>query len=160
MKSILLHILFFGLAFSIKAQDKIESSFESNEGKVVIRYEIKADNDRDYTVSILLKKTDNTTFSYVPANLHGDIGEGRFAGGIRTIEWLLSPTEQKNLDGDDYYFEITAIPVGRGIPWYVYIGTVAVGGGVAAVLTMKKNSDNTTTGGSSSIPEPPSRPTQ
>jgi hypothetical protein len=160
MKSILLHILLFGLAFSIKAQDKIESSFESSEGKVVVRYEIKADNDRDYTVSLILKRTGNSSYSYVPANLQGDIGEGRFAGGIRTIVWLLSTAEQKNLEGDDYYFEITAVPVGRGIPWYVYVGTVAVGGGVAAVLTMAKKSDSSTSTGSLGIPEPPSRPTQ
>jgi hypothetical protein len=155
MKSVLLHILLFGLAFSIKAQDKIESSFEYNDGKIIIHYELKADNDKEYEVNATLKRKSDASFSYVPASLSGDIGKGKFAGGIRTIEWVLNASEQNVLTGDDYFFEVKAVPVSKGIPWYYYVGTAALGGGVAAVLVLKKSSDTQT---ATSFPQPPSRP--
>ena len=92
----------------------------------------------------------------VPDDVAGDVGKGKFAGTRRTIIWNIKPDEEAKLEGEDFYFEVTATEVKEGgFPWLWVVGGAAVAGGAAAYFILKKdNSTETTT----NIPAPPGRP--
>ncbi len=142
----------------IYSQEKIEATFEAGEGKILIHYELKGDSQKDYEVSIILKRTSDHSFEVIPDETTGDIGEGKFAGKKSTIIWILNSDEEEMLDGDDFYFDVFAeeIKTVGGIPWYVYIGGAALAGGTAAILLLNKSSDEETT--PTVFPTPPARP--
>ncbi|HVO73890.1 MAG TPA: hypothetical protein VMT35_07695 [Ignavibacteriaceae bacterium] len=144
------------------SQEKIEASFEASEGKIFIYYELKGDASAEYQVDIKLKRTSDPSFELVPAVMIGDVGKGKFAGGKRTIIWHLNSDEESKLQGEDFYFDVTAkkIEEGGGIPWWVFAGTAAVGGGVAAILLLKKSDSGggTETPPNTTFPNPPARP--
>ena len=163
MKKNLLYIfsLIILLGFNgsmIYSQEKIEATFEAGEGKILIHYELKGDSQKDYEVSIILKRTSDHSFEVIPDETTGDIGEGKFAGKKSTIIWILNSDEEEMLDGDDFYFDVFAeeIKTVGGIPWYVYIGGAALAGGTAAILLLNKSSDEETT--PTVFPTPPARP--
>ncbi|NWF89721.1 MAG: hypothetical protein HXY50_09710 [Ignavibacteriaceae bacterium] len=156
-------LLFFVLIFADQAnfaQQKIQASFDYSDGKIFIFYEFSGDNSKEYDVSIVLKRTSDSEFAIVPEKLSGDIGEGKFSGKKCKIVWELSSEEESMLEGEDYYFDVTASEISSGgIPWYVFAGGAAVAGGTAAILLLGKK-DNTSsnapaTGG---FPTPPVRP--
>lgn len=152
-------LVLFGFNSSlIYSQEKIDATFEAGEGKILIHYELKGDSQKDYEVSIVLKRTSDHSFAVIPDETTGDIGEGKFAGKKSTITWLLNSDEEEMLDGDDFYFDVFAeeIKTGGGIPWYVYIGGAALAGGTAAILLLNKSSDEETP--PASFPTPPARP--
>jgi hypothetical protein len=162
MKLFLFHILLILFIIpgirSIFPQEKIDATFEAVEGKILIYYEIKGDPDMEYDVEVTLKRTSVPSFELTPSEMTGDIGKGKFAGKKRTIVWHLKPEEEAVLDGEDFYFNVTAevIEEGGGIPWYVYAGGAAIGGGVAAFLLLNKKDDNESA--PAGFPAPPGRP--
>lgn len=163
MKKILLHIFSLLVLFGFNSslfypQEKIDATFEAAEGKILIHYELKGDPQKEYEISIVLKRTSDPSFEIIPDETAGDIGEGKFAGKKSTITWILNSDEEEMLDGDDFYFDVFAeeIKTGGGIPWYVYIGGAALAGGTAAILLLNKSSDEETT--PASFPTPPGRP--
>lgn len=147
---------------SINAQGKIQASFDYSEGKIFIFYEFQGDKTKNYEIEITLKRTSDPGFVVIPEKLSGDIGEGKFAGRKNKAVWELTPEEEANLEGEDFYFDVTAneISEGGGVPWYWFAGGAAVAGGAAAVLLLgKKDSDGTTpTPPSGVFPTPPVRP--
>jgi hypothetical protein len=165
MKKLIQRFSFFSFILfcssGLLAQEKINTTFEASEGKIFIYYEIKGDPDKEFNVEVTLRRTSVPSFELTPSQMTGDIGDGKFAGRQRTIVWRLKPEEEAILDGDDFYFQVTVVPVeeGGGIPWYVYAGGAAVGGGVAALLLLSKK-DEGGDGGSTttSFPSPPGRP--
>jgi len=163
MKKLIQRFSFFSLILfcsaNLLAQEKIDATFEASEGKIFIYYEFKGDPDKEFNIEVTLRRTSVPSFKLTPLQMTGDVGEGKFAGRQRTIVWRLKPEEETILDGDDFYFQVTAEPLeGGGIPWYVFAGGAAVGGGVAAILLLNKK--DTGTGGttSTSFPSPPGRP--
>ena len=145
----------------IFAQQKIQAGFDYSEGKIFIFYEFQGDRTKDYEVEITLKRTSDPDYSLVPEKISGDIGEGKFANKKCKIIWELNPEDESLLEGEDFYFDVSAneISTGGGIPWYVFAGGAAVAGGTAAILLLgKKDSDGTTTPPTSGFPTPPVRP--
>ena len=142
------------------AQEKIQANFDYSEGKIFIYYEFKGDDAKEYEIGIALKRTSDSRFSLVPEELSGDIGTGNFANKKCRIVWTLLPDEEAMLDGEDFYFEVTAAEIkeGGGIPWYVFVGGAALVGGTAAVLSLSKKSSDSSTPPVSSFPTPPNRP--
>ncbi|HAB53008.1 MAG: hypothetical protein A2315_01775 [Ignavibacteria bacterium RIFOXYB2_FULL_35_12] len=144
------------------SQGKIQVTFDYSDGKIFIFYEFQGDKTKDYEVDIKLKRISDSDFLIIPDKLTGDIGEGKFAGRKNKIIWELSPDEEAQLEGEDFYFDVTALEIepGGGIPWYVFAGGAALAGGTAAILLLgKKDSDGTTTPPSSDgFPTPPVRP--
>ncbi|MFA5803448.1 MAG: hypothetical protein WC879_02285 [Melioribacteraceae bacterium] len=155
MKNILLLLLGLFIAAPISAQQKMSASFESLDNKIQIIYEFEGENDKEYEIKVALKRTASSTYNYNPSGLSGDVGKGKFANKKNVIVWNLSHKESETLTDTDYYFEITAIEVKGGIPWYYYVGTAVVGGGAAAVLLMKKKTEETP---ATTTALPPARP--
>ena len=147
-----------GTAYS---QERISTTFEASpDGKIFIYYQLNGNPDREYDISVVLKRTSVPSFELKPSDLSGNVGRGKYGDGSKkTIIWTLKPEEQAILNGEDFYFVVNADEVesGGGIPWYVYVGGAALVGGTAAVLLLNKKSDNTTTTGTD-FPLPPARP--
>lgn len=158
-------LIIFSFLFTSQAifpQQKIQASFDYSDGKIFIFYEFKGDKTHDYGIDIVLKRTSVPDFQLVPENLSGDVGEGKFADKKCKIIWELNTDEESMLEGEDFYFDITAteISAGGGIPWYIFAGGAAVAGGTAAILLLgkKDNGGTTETPISGSFPTPPFRP--
>ena len=135
-KSILVLILFLvnGLIFS---QEKVSATFEAVEGKVLIYYTIKGDPEKEYEVDVVLKRSGDPSFELIPVEMSGDIGKGRFAGSQKTIIWHIKPEEEGKLEGEDFYFEVTANEIKEGgFPWGWVLGGAAVAGGAAAYFIL------------------------
>jgi len=160
--SVLVFCFFVIISQKIFPQQKIQASFDYSEGKIFIFYEFQGDRTKDYEVGIMLKRTSDPDYSLVPEKLSGDLGEGKFANKKCKIVWELNPEDESLLEGEDFYFDVTATEISSagGIPWYVFAGGAAVAGGTAAILLLgKKDSDGTTTTPpTSGFPNPPVRP--
>ena len=162
---LVLIFLFSFLPNSSFSQQRISTTFEASpEGKIFIYYQLHGDPEKEYDISVVLKRTSIPSFELVPSDLSGNIGRGKFGdGNKKTIIWTLKPEEKTILNGEDFYFVVNAEEVksGGGIPWYVYVGGVAVAGGTAAVLLLSKksNDNNSPTSSSDNFPQPPGRPT-
>lgn len=141
-------------------QGKIQATFDYSEGKIFIFYEFQGDRSKDFEVTVKLKRTSDPNFEIIPSQLSGDIGEGKFAGKKNKIIWTLGQDEESQLEGEDFYFDVTAIEIaqGGGIPWYYFAGGAAVAGGTAAILLLGKKSSDGTTPTTGSFPTPPIRP--
>jgi hypothetical protein len=162
-KFMLTVILFFPLISSTTySQGRISTTFEASpDGKIFIYYQLNGDPQKEYNVSVVLKRTSAPSFELTPSDLSGNIGEGKFGDGSKKTIWTLKPEEKSILNGEDFYFVVNAEEVksGGGIPWYVYVGGAALAGGTAAVLLLNKKSDNSTTT-TETFPSPPGRPGQ
>ena len=155
--TIILFLLICSYSFS---QEKINTSFEASpDGKIFIYYQLNGISDKEYDISVKLKRTTVPSFELIPSDLSGNIGRGKYGDGTKkTIIWNLKPEEKAILNGDDFYFVVNAEEVksGGGIPWYVYVGGAALAGGAAALLLSKKSdSSNPAT---DNFPSPPARP--
>jgi hypothetical protein len=144
------------------SQGKIQASHEYSEGKITIYYEFQGDQNKIYEVMIKLKRTSDSDFEIIPADLSGDVGEGKFAGKKNRIVWAINEEEAAQLEGEDFYFDVIAevIVEGGGIPWYVFAGGAALAGGTAAILLLggTDSGETTTTQPTSGFPTPPVRP--
>lgn len=160
--SLLILLLFISSPSSVA--QSIEASFEvTQEGTINIYYEFNGNPEKDYDITVVLKRKNDPSFSLTPKNLSGSVGIGKFANVKRTIVWELTPSEQQSLQGTDYYFAVNAKPMetesGGGIPWYVYVGGAAIVGGTAAILLLNKSSSSSSGSNTSTpLPDPPTRP--
>ena len=139
-------------------QGKIQATFDYSDGKIFIFYEFQGDRNKDFEVTVKLKRTSDPSFEIIPSQLSGDVGEGKFAGKKNKVTWVLNEDEESQLEGEDFYFDVTALEIeqGGGIPWYVFAGGAALAGGTAAILLLgKKDSDGTTPPPSGGFPRPP-----
>jgi len=165
MKKIFYYVLIFFTIMIVNQkvfpQGKIQATFDYSDGKIFIFYEFQGDRSKDFEVNVKLKRTSDPNFEIIPSQLSGDIGEGKFAGKKNKITWILGEDEEAQLEGEDFYFDVTALEIaeGGGISWYVFAGGAAVAGGTAAILLLgKKDSDGTTPPPSGGFPMPPVRP--
>jgi hypothetical protein len=154
-------LLFILIPYSSFSQGRISTTFEASpDGKIFIYYQLNGDQDKEYDVGVVLKRTSVPSFELVPSDISGNVGRGKFGdGNKKTIIWTLKPEEKAILNGEDFYFVVNAEEVksGGGIPWYVYVGGAALAGGAAVLLLNKKSDSGTTT---ETFPSPPSRPAQ
>jgi hypothetical protein len=152
--SLIFILLINGFIF---AQEKVSATFEAVEGKVLIYYTVKGDPEKEYDVNVVLRRSGDASFELVPEDMSGDVGKGKFAGSRKTITWNIKPEEEALLEGEDFYFEVTATEIKEGgdFPWVWVLGGAAVAGGAAAyfILSSDKNGEETT-----NLPGPPGRP--
>lgn len=164
MKKIFYTILIFSTVVIVNQkvfpQGKIQATFDYSDGKIFIFYEFQGDRSKDFEVTVKLKRTSDPNFEIIPSQLSGDIGEGKFAGKKNKITWVLGEDEESQLEGEDFYFDVTALEIelGGGIPWYVFAGGAALAGGTAAILLLGKKDSGGTTPPTGSFPTPPIRP--
>jgi hypothetical protein len=156
----LIIISLFLLNQKVFSQGKIQATFDYSDGKIFIYYEFQGDKTKDFEIGVKLKRTSDPGFLVIPAKLTGDVGEGKFAGKKNKIIWELNPDEAAMLEGEDFYFDVTALEIskGEGIPWYYFAGGAALAGGTAAILLLGNKDSNETSTPPSSFPTPPVRP--
>lgn len=147
-------LLINGFIFS---QEKVSATFEAVEGKVLIYYTVKGEPEKEYDVNVVLKRSDDPSFELVPEDMSGDVGKGKFAGSRKTIIWHIKPEEEALLEGEDFYFEVTAAEIKEGgsFPWAWVLGGAAVAGGAAAYFILSKDDPAET---ATNLPGPPGRP--
>ncbi len=134
-------------------EGRIENARWRIEGNVVvITYDLIADANLEYEVKVVLRRQNSVVFQLVPRTVAGAVGKGKFAGTNRVIRWEYQKDVQQGLYGDDYYFEITALPRVPGSGAWLISGLLVVGGGVVAYFLFKPEPNN---GEPSGLPEPP-----
>jgi len=127
---------------------------------VYIDYDLVGPTDRVYKVTVTMKKESDSTFSYVPQNMAGDIGATVFPGRNNRIVWSLAKEFPEGIKEGEFYFLFTVdeeLPSsGVGTPLLIAGGAALVGGILALLLVSKKGTDGP--GGVPGFPTPPDRP--
>ena len=115
--------------------------FRYLDGKIIINYDLIGPTDIEYNVSLVLKRKSDSLFRYVPINLTGKFGEGKYAGKDRQIIWDISKESIESFSGPDYYFKITVEVIKPNKLLYIIGGSAILAGGGAAyfLLSKKKN---------------------
>ncbi len=127
---------------------------------IMITYDLSWTADDNVEVNIVLLNEYDKSFKVVPQTVSGDIGEGKFLGTSRRIQWDYLKDIPAGIQGEGYYFEVNADKVG-GTPWlYIVAGAAAVGGAVALLSGSKSSSGGGGTPPGNDLPLPPSRPPQ
>jgi hypothetical protein len=147
-------------------QDDIKAaniSFKVAGQVVVIYYDLNASADQMYKVSLTLKKRFDSTFTYTPVDISGDVGPSVIPGENRIVTWKLADEFPKGLPGEDCFFVVGVEPGSQasgGIsPWMWIAGGAAVVGGVVLAVVLKGSPG----GGPpvtpvNNFPNPPGRP--
>lgn len=132
-------------------------SYTVSDGKILVSYDLMGDSEQLYNVSLILRKTGDKNFNYIPKTVSGDIGEGHFAGINKRITWEIKNDFPNGISGEDFYFIVQAekLKDGSNILTWVGIGVAAV---AAAVTTIIVSGSNSTNNSKSSFPPPPGRP--
>lgn len=135
-----LPILMFFLLFLSYSFSQVISNifFEPIQNKVLIYYDLEGDPEKEYEVSLTLKREEYSGFQFIPESVSGDIGEGKFVGKKRKIIWEVNKDYHIDPEATDYYFEVEVNPISTGIGWFYYAGAAVLSGGVAAVLLLGK----------------------
>jgi hypothetical protein len=134
--------------------------FETRDNNILIHFDLIASKESKYKTGIILRKERDSTYSYLPKDIEGDIGGGVLAGQDRIITWNPSEEFPQGLEGKDYFFEITAVKMSKSsfsIPW-VGIGLAAIAGTAAIWYASSVSGDDTPHGTPPSFPAPPGRP--
>lgn len=127
------------------------------EGDVaIIAYDLEAPEGGTNVVAVELRRESDRSFSMVPSNLTGDIGEIKSAGPRKVIRWEYLKDFPFGLSGEDYYFRIEVSRSG-GFPWlWVGLGSAAAAG-AAIVILAGKSSAASAPPGITELPLPPAR---
>lgn len=138
---------------------KVENVRLSNEqGKVVVYYDLAGPVDKEYEITLTLRREDVPSFEYHPAGLSGDVGRGLYGGKNRKIVWDVPAFLATSSENDRYYFVVDAEMMSSGIsPLYWIAGAALMGGGAALFLFAPKSTETQSSSGSG-FPQPPIRP--
>ena len=107
--------------------------------KVVITYDLLAPQNQIFFVSVKLLRESVSSFQVIPRKTSGYVGKGKFAGKNRVIYWDYLKDVPGGLQGEDFYFEISAEKVTRSKKWLIpVLGSAAaavdvIGTGVSEV---------------------------
>jgi hypothetical protein len=127
------------------------------EGEVaLISYDLEAPEGGTYVVALELRRESDRSFSLVPTNITGDIGELKSGGARKVIRWEYLKDFPFGLTGEDYYFKIELSRSG-GFPWlWVGLGTAAAAGAVVVIMAGKSSTPSAPQG-TVDLPLPPAR---
>ena len=135
-------ILIFAMQISVSQAQKIRVDnigYELKDENIEIHYDLVGLPEKNYKVSVVLKREQAPGFIVKPKSLKGDVGTGKFAGNDRRIIWNFI-NEFKPEEGiTDYYFEVTAKKPGKA--WIFIVGGGLVAGGAAAVILLTGKKD-------------------
>jgi hypothetical protein len=129
---------------------------------VYIDYDLLAPTEQVFKVSITMRSKTDSTFSYVPQNVAGDVGDNVFPGRNNRIVWSIAKEYPEGIREGEYYFVFSVeldqeTSTGAGTTLIVAGGAALVGGIVALIVISKKSSTGPGSG-SAGFPQPPSRP--
>lgn len=163
-----LMVVFFlySINVTVFAQETNEEFFVTNvrverKGRmsVFIEYDLVGSPDDQYTISLTVKSKLDTTYSYTPLNVIGDVGPNIRAGKNRRISWGISDEYPTILSSTDVQFVIKAVaPTSSGSSTELLIaGGAAVVGVALAIVFLSSNKAGP--GQTSNVfPPPPGRP--
>jgi hypothetical protein len=122
---------------------------------VFISYRLVAPDDEEVSVSVTLRKGEDTTFAIIPVSATGAIGQVR-GGGDKLILWNYRNDVPPGFQfGTDYWFQFEAMLGDHGFSpqWWHY----AIGGGVltGVALIVSTSEDGTAPGAPYALPGPP-----
>jgi hypothetical protein len=141
-----------------KGEGRVENAKWIVEGDfVVITYDLVADPELTYEVSIVLKRVADANFKIAPSSVTGAIGKGKFAGVKREIRWEFKKDVAAGLPGDDYQFDFSIEVVkGTSAIWYILgAGLVGAGGVIVSQLSKNKEGSSVTPITTSGLPDAP-----
>lgn len=124
---------------------------------VFIEYDLAGDPDELYTVSLRVKLASDTSFTYTPLNVIGDIGSNVRPGKNRRISWRTSDEYIPALDKPDVQFVVRAVAPqsGPGSELYIAGGAGVLGLALAIILLSSNKAEQEPV---RSFPLPPGRP--
>lgn len=139
-----------------RTEDSISSLINSVERQN--RRRSDAAQPREFNVTVLLRKESNSRFQAKLSNAHGDIGIIRNLGRNRRIVWDIAQEFPQGLNGSDFYFEVKAEEIKKGISpmWWIGGGVAVLAGGLTAYLISTGGKIDHPANGS--FPLPPGRP--
>lgn len=158
ISALIFELIFQPFAMSQNEKIRVENiHFEQKGYTINIYYDLVGPADKNYNVSIKLKREDYKSFEYVPKGISGDVGEGYFSGKNRKIIWNMLDDSPRILDQFQFYFEVNAeiVTISSTNPLFWIGGAVVIGG--VALLLLSSGGDETTI--QSHLPtSPPGRP--
>lgn len=126
---------------------------------IFIEYDLMGSSDDVYTVAMTVKIKSDSSYSYTPINVIGDVGSNIRPGKNKRISWRISDEYIPALDKDDVQFAIVATTPhteGSNTELYVAGGAAVVGLALAIVLLSSNKTDQGQQG--HAFPAPPGRP--
>ena len=127
----------------------------------IITYDLVSSDTDTYEISAALVKEGDSRFRIPVRSATGDIGQGKFGGTRRQIQWEWRKDLPKDFKGgSEYSVEVSATRIegGGGSSWLYYVlGGALIAGGVVVLVGGKKSGDQST--GTTPLPStPPGRP--
>ncbi|MBX2991693.1 MAG: hypothetical protein KF749_11065 [Bacteroidetes bacterium] len=127
---------------------------------VFLEYDLAGSPSDVYTVTLTIRLHSDTSYSYTPINVIGDIGANIRPGKNKRISWRISDEYVSAYDDvNDIRFVISAIPAeseGGNSGLYIAGGAVVAGLTLAIILLSSKKDDDA--GKTNVFPQPPGRP--
>jgi LPXTG-motif cell wall-anchored protein len=155
-----LFLLFFIFSFKVFANStdsiKVENiDIRLTGAKMYIEYDLLGPKDEELNLKIELRRESVPSFVYVPVNVGGDIGNGKFYGSRRQIIWNFVSEFPNKLTGRDYYVVVKAKLIRSGSNALLWIGGGAaiLSGGAYLFFSKKKTETQQIY-----LPDPPDRP--
>ena len=147
-------------AFQQKPYVREPVHLEFEKDIAIITYDLVAQFGETYEIVAALVKEGDPKFRIPLKSATGDIGQGKFAGNGRRIQWEYKKDLPKDfIGGSEYSVEVTATLVeeGGGGAWVYYVlGGALIAGGAVVLAGSKKSGEVQTT---TPLPStPPGRP--
>jgi hypothetical protein len=127
----------------------------------IINYDLIAKSGETYEVVASLVKEGDPNFRIPLKSTTGDIGEGKYAGNGRRIQWEFRKDLPKDFaGGSEYSVEVTAklIEQGGGSWVYYVLGGALIAGGVVVLAGGKKSTSEPVSSSTPLPSTPPGRP--
>lgn len=130
---------------------------KQSRANVFIEYDLEGSDDDVYTISLSVRLASDTTYTYTPINVIGDIGANIRPGKNKRISWRVSDEYIPAFDKEDleYIVRAYAPPKSGGAELYIAGGVAVVGLALAIVLLSSNKTEGTT---ATEFPLPPGRP--
>ncbi len=160
MKTVMLciNILLIGLtipSYSQTVAALILSVKWKGDSALVITYDLTGEPKSDYEVELHLLKEGDPDYDLTLKGVSGDVGEGKFAGSGKIIEWYPKADLPHGASDAEFKFKLIVERVTPWTPpWYLYAGGSVIVGGLAILLTKKDEPPPPPVYG---IPLPPAR---
>jgi len=131
---------------------------QQNQNIITVTYVLNGEDDDTFTITLLLKRENDPSYSYKPIFVSGDHGPG-ITPGRNKIVWDMSKEFPHGLpEAPDYVFAVGGEIEGSfwSSPW-IYAGAGAVAAGVISAVVLSGGEEDASTG---LLPDPVGRPPQ